>query len=81
MSDVILYKKQKEQLAKATGKAIDALNGLTVVLAQIGVSPVGPTAGATATDEATKKTKVKKVKGEKAKIEKTARNGSAFAEM
>lgn len=83
MSDVILYKKQKEQLAKAAGKVFEAQAAFAQVLAGIGISPVGtPVKAGEAADAAPKKTKGKPGrKSSKTNKEPVAKNGSAFAEM
>ncbi len=78
MSDVILYKKQKEQLAKAAGKAFDALSDLAQALNAVGVTPIGKPEKAAVAEEPKKKAKAKKAKAEKTA---TSRNGGAFAEM
>ncbi len=81
MSDVILYKKQKEQLAKAAGKVFEAQAAFAQVLAGIGISPVGtPVKASEAADVAPKKGKAGR-KPKKESKQPVAKNGSAFAEM
>lgn len=83
MSDVILYKKQKDQLAKAAGKVFEAQAAFAQVLSQIGISPIGKPEKPTAVGDDAPKKKGPKAKKEKEKGGKqaVAKNGSAFAEM
>lgn len=78
MSDVILYKKQKEQLSKAVSKALDAQAELVNVLNSIGVSIVGKSASVS-TDDASSKVKGPK-KAPKVKTEKTEKKASRASE-
>lgn len=82
MSDVILYKKQKEQLAKAAGKVFEAQAAFAQVLAGIGISPVGtaPKASETAAEAPKKGKGGRKPKAASGK-QPVAKNGSSFAEM
>ncbi len=86
MSDVILYKKQKDQLAKSVGKAFDALGDLALTLAELGISPTGrvekgnivpalDVAADAPSDEKPKK--AKKEKAEKPSKSKKSGNGSS----
>lgn len=80
MSDVILYKKQKEQLAKAAGKVFEAQAAFAQVLAGIGISPVGTPVKASETADVAPKKKAGR-KPKKEGKQPVTENGSAFAEM
>lgn len=79
MSDTILYEKQKAKLAKAVGKAQQALADVTLVLASIGIAPTVDEEAPSSEPKAPRKPRAEKA----SKAEKKAKTngGSAFAEM